>query len=41
MKKQETVNVQGTAIAVLTHGEDDYISLTDMENIKMQMLQGL
>ena len=29
-KKKETVTVQGTEIAVLTHKQDDYISLTDM-----------
>jgi len=41
MKKQETVNVQGTAIAVLTHGEDDYISLTDMAKYKNADATGL
>jgi hypothetical protein len=30
MPKKETVTVQGTEIAVLTHRQDDYISLTDM-----------
>ena len=30
MPKKETVTVQGTEIAVLTHKQDDYISLTDM-----------
>jgi len=29
-KKNETVTVEGTEIAVLTHKHDDYISLTDM-----------
>ena len=29
-KKKETVTVEGTEIAVLTHKHDDYISLTDM-----------
>ena len=29
-KKKETVTVQGTDIVVLTHRQDDYISLTDM-----------
>jgi hypothetical protein len=29
-KKKETVTVQGTEIALLTHRQDDYISLTDM-----------
>ena len=30
MAKKETINVQGTAITVLSLKEDDYISLTDM-----------
>jgi len=30
MPKKETVNVQGTEITLLTHKQDDYISLTDM-----------
>jgi len=34
MSKKETVNVQGTEIAVLTHRQDDYISLTDMAGYK-------
>ena len=33
-KKKETVTVQGTEIAVLTHKHDDYISLTDMAGHK-------
>jgi len=41
MKKQETVNVQGTAIAVLTQREDDYISLTDMAKYKNADATGL
>ena len=28
--KTVTIDVQGTAITVLSHGEEDYISLTDM-----------
>lgn len=28
--KKESVIVQGTEISVLTHRQDDYISLTDM-----------
>ena len=32
--KKETVTVQGTEIAVLTHRKDDYISLTDMAKYK-------
>ncbi|MDR1702052.1 MAG: KilA-N domain-containing protein, partial [Sporomusaceae bacterium] len=34
MPKKETVNVQGTEIAVLTHRQDDYISLTDIAKYK-------
>ena len=34
MKKKETVNIQGTAVAILTHGDDEYISLTDMAKYK-------
>ena len=34
MAKKETINVQGTAITVITSKEDDYISLTDMANAK-------
>jgi hypothetical protein len=41
MKIQDTVNVQGTAIAVLTHREDDYISLTDMAKFKNADATGL
>ena len=41
MKKQETVNVQGTAITILTHKEDDYISLTDMARFKNADATGL
>ena len=33
-KKKETVTVQGTEIAILTHRLDDYISLTDMARHK-------
>jgi len=41
MKKKETVNVQGTAIAVLIHKDDDYISLTDMAKYKNAEATGL
>lgn len=41
MGKKESVNVQGTEISVLMHRQDDYISLTDMANIKMLKLRGL
>ena len=34
MAKKETVTVQGTEIALLTHRQDDYISLTDMAGYK-------
>jgi len=29
-EKKLTINVQGTAITIISHNEDDYISLTDM-----------
>ena len=41
MKKKETVNVQGTAVAILTHKEDEYISLTDMARYKNADSTGL
>ena len=41
MKDQETVNVQGTAITILTHKEDNYISLTDMARYKNAEATGL
>lgn len=31
-EKKSTINVQGAAITILSHKEDDYISLTDMAN---------
>jgi hypothetical protein len=34
MSKKETVNVQGTEIALLVRNQDDYISLTDMAKYK-------
>ena len=40
-KKKETVTVQGTEIAVLTHKHDDYISLTDMAKYKNPNSTGL
>jgi hypothetical protein len=33
-KKKETVTVEGTEIAILSHRQDDYISLTDMAKFK-------
>ena len=39
-KKKETVTVQGTEIAVLTHRQDDYISLTDMAKYKNAEIPG-
>jgi hypothetical protein len=39
--KKETVTVQGTEIAVLTHQQDDYISLTDMAKYKNTDVTGL
>lgn len=41
MPKKETVNVQGTEIAVLTHRQDDYISLTDMAKYKNKNATGI
>ncbi len=41
MAKKETVNVQGTKIAVLTLRQDDYISLTDMAKYKNAEMTGL
>jgi hypothetical protein len=41
MPKKETVNVQGTEIAILTHRQDDYISLTDMAKHKSADTTGL
>jgi hypothetical protein len=35
MAKKEIINVQGTAITVITSKENDYISLTDMANAKI------
>jgi len=40
-KKKETVTVQGTEIAVLSHKQDDYISLTDMAKHKNPDATGL
>jgi len=31
-EKKSTINVQGTAITILSHKDDDYICLTDMAN---------
>jgi len=39
-KKKETVTVQGTEVAVLTHRQDDYISLTDMAKFKNAEIPG-
>ncbi|MDR1735516.1 MAG: KilA-N domain-containing protein, partial [Oscillospiraceae bacterium] len=41
MSKKETVNVQGTEISILTHRQDDYISLTDMAKYKNAETTGL
>ena len=40
MSKKEIVTVQGTKIAVLTHRQDDYISLTDMAKHKNAEIPG-
>ena len=37
MPKKEIVTVQGTEIAVLTHRQDDYISLTDIAKYKDEL----
>ena len=41
MKKKETVNVQGTEVVVLSHRQDDYISLTDMAKYKNAEIPGM
>ena len=41
MPKKEIVNVQGTEITLLTHRQDDYISLTDMAKYKNAEATGL
>lgn len=41
MAKKESVQVQGTEIAVLVHRQDDYISLTDMARYKNAEATGL
>jgi len=41
MSKKENITVQGTEIAVLTHKQDDYISLTDMAKYKNAEATGL
>ena len=40
MPKKETVNVQGTEVAILTLKQDDYISLTDMAKHKNSEIPG-
>jgi len=40
MAKKESFNVQGTEISVLTHRQDDYISLTDMAKYKNVEIPG-
>jgi Cys-tRNA synthase (O-phospho-L-seryl-tRNA:Cys-tRNA synthase) len=39
--EKESFNVQGTEISVLTHQQDDYISLTDMAKYKNTEATGL
>jgi len=41
MAKKESVQVQGTEIVVLTHRQDDFISLTDMARYKNAEATGL
>jgi len=40
MKKKESVIVQGTEISVLSHKQDDFISLTDMAKHKNAEIPG-
>ena len=40
MVKKESVNVQGTEVCVLTHRQDNYISLTDMAKHKNAEIPG-
>jgi hypothetical protein len=40
MAKKESVTVQGTEVCVLTHRQDDYISLTDMAKHKNAEIPG-
>jgi len=41
MPKKETVNVQGTEVAVLTRKQEEYISLTDMAKYKNAEIPGV
>ena len=41
MTKKEVVNVQGTEISIVSHRQDDYISLTDMAKHKNPYTTGL
>ncbi len=41
MPKKETVTIQGTQIALLTHRQEDYISLTDMAKYKNAEIPGV
>ena len=40
MSKKENIKVEGTEIAILTHRQDDYISLTDMAKHKNAEIPG-
>jgi len=40
MPKKEKFIVQGTVITLLTHRQDDYISLTDMAKYKNSKIPG-
>ncbi|GHS89428.1 hypothetical protein FACS1894201_10800 [Bacteroidia bacterium] len=41
MNKKETISVQGTAVTLLSHQKEDYISLTDMARYKNAETTGL
>ena len=41
MSKKDSVSVQGTKITIVSHREDDYISLTDMAKHKNSGATGL
>jgi len=40
MAKKETVNVEGTIVSILTHKNEDFISLTDMAKYKNADIPG-
>jgi hypothetical protein len=36
MTKNNTINIQGAEISIISHDQDDFISLTDMSKSQMQ-----